>query len=245
VTLGAGKENLNGLSFGVILQALASTSQANLLSTPSIITMDNQESEIVVGQNVPFRTGQTATGTDGTTNPFTTIERKDVGLTLRVTPSISEGELVRLDIEQESSSIAPSNEAASDLITNTRQIKTSVLADDGETIVLGGLMNEEFTQSVSKVPLLGDIPWLGALFRSTKNQKVKRNLLVFLRPTIVRDKADASKVSHERYDGLWELHLDIQKEAHGEEEANALEKPEMETLYKRNRLIQPAPRLVP
>ncbi len=245
VTLGAGKENAKGLSFGVILQALSSTSQANLLSTPSIITMDNQKSEIVVGQNVPFKTGQTSTGTDGTTNPFTTIERKDVGLTLRVTPSISEGDVVRLDIEQETSSVAPSNQDASDIITNKRQIKTSVLADDGETIVLGGLMNEEYTQAVSKVPLLGDIPWLGALFRSTKNQKVKRNLLVFLRPTIVRDKMAAREASGRKYDDLWELHLDIQKQAHGEDETSKLEKPDINSLYKRNRLIQPEPTLIP
>ena len=106
-------------------------------------------------------------------------------------------------------------------------------------------MNEEYTQAVSKVPLLGDIPWLGALFRSTKNQKVKRNLLVFLRPTIVRDKMAAREASGRKYDDLWELHLDIQKQAHGEDETSKLEKPDINSLYKRNRLIQPEPTLIP
>lgn len=224
--------------WGVLIQALATSGQAKLLSTPSIITMDNQESEIVVGQNVPFRTGQTATGTDGTTNPFTTIERQDVGLTLRVTPSISDGELIRLDIQQETSSIAPSNESASDIITNKRQIKTSVLADDRETVVLGGLISENFTESEAKIPLLGDIPLLGVLFRSTTRDNTKQNLLVFLRPTILRNKEESRQVSTDKYQGLIELNLGLKPEG-GSETAPATpsDPTVVEDLFRKNPLL--------
>lgn len=227
--LGAGKENRSGLSFGVLLQALSNSSDANLLSTPSIITMDNQESEIIVGQNVPFVTGRTTTTGDGTTNPFTTIERQDVGLTLRVTPTISEGDLVRLDIEQETSSIADAITDASDIVTNTRRIKTSVLADNGETIVLGGLITDNYTTQVSKVPLLGDIPGLGVLFRSTNTRREKTNLLVFLRPTILRDKEAAREATHYKYNGLWELNLGMQGR-----ESHEAPQPEVERLFREN-----------
>lgn len=238
--MGIGEKKDNGTSWGVLVQALATSGQAKLLSTPSIITMDNQESEIVVGQNVPFRTGQTATGTDGTTNPFTTIERQDVGLTLRVTPSISDGDLVRLDIEQETSSIAPSNESASDIITNKRQIKTSVLADDRETLVLGGLISENYTLSENKVPLLGDIPLLGYLFRSTSQAKENRNLLVFMKPTILRNKEQTRKVSDDKYQGLLELNFDLKKRARdtSAEEPNNEPDPAMEELFHRNSMIE-------
>ncbi len=236
--IGIGEQNDGGAQWAALIQALATSGQANLLSTPSIITMDNQQSEIIVGQNVPFRTGQTATGTDGTTNPFTTIERQDVGLTLRVTPSISDGDLVRLEIEQESSSIAPSNENASDLITNKRQIKTSVLADNSETIVLGGLISENYRTSEAKVPLLGDIPLLGVLFRSTSRTKDKQNLLVILRPTILRGKDEAAQVSQDKYNALWELNLGIKREAEGDDHAAKMVKPDINDLYKTNKLEQ-------
>jgi general secretion pathway protein D len=239
--LAVGQRREDGNSWGVLIQALATSGQAKLLSTPSIITMDNQESEIVVGQNVPFRTGETATGTDGTTNPFTTIERQDVGLTLRVTPSISEGDLVRLDIEQESSSIAPSNESASDIITNKRQIKTSVLADDRETLILGGLISENFTLSESKVPLLGDIPVLGYLFRSTSQARENRNLLVFLKPTILRNKEAVREVSDDKYKGLLELNFSLKQRARDKtaEAPDTTEtSPGMEELFERNSLIE-------
>lgn len=231
ITLGAGKQNADGLSFGVLVQALSTTAGANLLSTPSIITMDNQESEIIVGQNVPFVTGQTGTGTDGTANPFTTIEREDVGLTLRVTPTISDGDLVRLDIEQEISSIADAVTQASDIITNKRQIKTAVLADNGETIVLGGLINDNYRTQTSKVPLLGDIPGLGFLFRSTQRTVEKTNLLVFLRPTILRNKEAAREASEYKYNSLWELNLEIKGESSEDHE-----KPALDSLYRRNTL---------
>jgi len=236
--IGVGQQDSRG-GWGALIQALAGSGQANLLSTPSIITMDNQESEIVVGQNVPFRTGQIATGTDGTTNPFTTIERQDVGLTLRVTPSISEGDLVRLDIQQESSTISSvAVTGAADLVTNKRQIKTSVLADNTETIVLGGLMSENAVSTESKVPLLGDIPVLGALFRSTSTSKEKQNLLVILRPTIMRNKEDARDVSDQKYQGLWELNLELKRSLQGDEAADAAVRPVIERFYEGNEFLR-------
>lgn len=211
LTVGAGQRDEDGLSWGVLLQALSSSAAANLLSTPSILTLDNQESEIIVGQNVPFRTGQSTVTGDGTTNPFTTIERRDIGLTLKVTPTISADGLVRLVVEQTTENIADSVENASDIITNKREIKTTVLADDGETIVLGGLTRDDLQISRSKVPLLGDIPVLGRLFSSESQRRVKRNLLVFLRPKIMFGKGDAIAMTEEKYDGLWDINLGVRK----------------------------------
>lgn len=232
VTIGGGQINRNGVSWGVLVQALASSTAANLLSTPSIITMDNEESEIIVGQNVPFKTGETTNTSAGLANPFTTIERKDIGLTLRVTPSISDDDLVRLIVEQTTESVAPSVQSASDIVTNKREIKTSVLADNGETIVLGGLITEDFNTKVSKVPLLGDIPWVGQLFRSESKTKSKRNLLVFLRPTILRDKGQSRDVAQARFDTLWEVKLDMQRKL-GQEapQEGPVIKPGMDSLF--------------
>ena len=211
ITIGAGQRNENGVSWGVLLQALSTSAAANLLSTPSIITLDNQESEIIVGQNVPFRTGQSTVTGDCTTNPFTTIERRDIGLTLKVTPTISADGLVRLVVEQTTENIGDSVESASDIITNKREIKTTVLADDGETIVLGGLTTDDLQVNKSKVPLLGDIPVLGRLFSSESERRVKRNLLVFLRPTIMLGKADAVAATDEKFQSLWEINLGVRK----------------------------------
>ncbi|PCM45280.1 type II secretion system secretin GspD [Marinobacter sp. ANT_B65] len=209
ITIGAGQRNEDGVTWGVLLQALSTSAAANLLSTPSIITLDNQESEIIVGQNVPFRTGQSTVTGDGTTNPFTTIERRDIGLTLKVTPTISADGLVRLVVEQTTESVADSIEDASDIVTNKREIKTTVLADDGETIVLGGLTTDDYTVNKSKVPLLGDIPYLGRLFSSESERRVKRNLLVFLRPRILLGKEDAVTATSEKFNKLWNVNLDI------------------------------------
>ena len=211
ITIGAGERDEDGLSWGILLQALATSSAANLLSTPSIITLDNQESEITVGQNVPFKTGQTAVTGDGLSNPFTTIERRDVGLTLKVTPTISADGLVRLVVEQTTESVADSIEDASDIVTNKREIKTTVLADDGETIVLGGLTRDDLRITKSKVPLLGDIPYLGRLFSSEAQSRIKRNLLVFLRPKIMLGKADAVAATDEKYKALWEVNLNVRE----------------------------------
>lgn len=206
-TFGIGGSDNNGLTWGVLLQAISTSSSANLLSTPSIITLDNHESEIVVGQNVPFRTGETGTVAGGVSNPFTTIERRDVGLMLKVKPSISDNGLVKMVVEQSTENVAPSIDNASDIVTNKREIKTTVLADDGETIVLGGLVKDDVVKSTSKVPLLGDIPLLGKLFQSETEKRVKRNLLVFLKPTIMRDKVQGIRVTQEKYETLKEVDL--------------------------------------
>src|SRR5690554_387550 len=220
ITMGAGQRDKGGVSWGILLQALSTSAAANLLSTPSIITLDNQESEIIVGQNVPFRTGQSTVAGDGTTNPFTTIERRDIGLTLKVTPTISADGLVRLVVEQTTESVADSIDNASDIVTNKREIKTTVLADDGETIVLGGLTRDDYMVNKSKVPLLGDIPYLGRLFSSESQRRVKRNLLVFLRPKIMLGKAEAVEATSEKFQKLWKVNLDIRNKL-GLPEVNA------------------------
>ena len=184
--------------FSVLVQALGSSTKANLLSTPSITTLDNEPAEIVVGQNVPFRTG--SYGTAGNTlTPFTTIERQDVGLTLRVVPRIHEGDSIRLEVSQEVSSLVGSVSGAADLITNRRSIQTTVLADNGDTIVLGGLISDDRTASRSQVPVLGDIPIVGNLFKSRQVTQTKRTLFVFLRPTILRDRASIVAAADAKY----------------------------------------------
>jgi general secretion pathway protein D len=195
--IGVGTDN-----FGALITALSSNSNSNLLSTPSLLTLDNQKAEILVGQNVPFQTGSYTTDASGAGNPFTTIERKDIGVTLKVTPHINEGATLRLVVEQEISSIAPSsglNAQAVDLVTNKRSIKSTILAEDGQVIVLGGLIQDDVTRTDSKVPLLGDIPVLGRLFRSTRDTHIKRNLMVFLKPTVVRDAAGLAALSGKKY----------------------------------------------
>jgi len=192
-------------SFGALITALSANSKSNLLSTPSLLTLDNQEAEILVGQNVPFQTGTYTTDASGANNPFTTIEREDIGVTLKVVPHINEGATLRLEIEQEISSIAPSaslSAQAVDLVTNKRSIKSTILAEDGQVIVLGGLIQDDVTRTDSKVPLLGDIPLLGALFRSTQESHIKRNLMVFLRPTVIRDRAGLAALSGKKYSDI-------------------------------------------
>ena len=185
--------------------------RSNLLSTPSIMTIDNQEAKIVVGQNVPFITGSSNSSGSGTSNPFTTIERKDVGITLKVVPHIGDGGTVKLEVEQEVSSVVPSVAGvnSADLITNKRSIKTTILADDGQTIVLGGLIQDDSSQSVSEVPLLSKIPVLGHLFRSKNHSKTKRNLLVFLQPLIVRDGQSAAALAAQQYKQTRTLQFEV------------------------------------
>jgi general secretion pathway protein D len=181
--------------WGAILQAVTSDSNSNILATPSLTTLDNQESSFIVGEEVPIKT-TTSPGSGGT-NPFTTLDRIEVGIKLKVTPQINEGNAVKLTIEQEVS--GRNGDIEGNPIIAKREIKTTVLADNGATVVLGGLIDEDVQQSESKVPLLGDIPVLGALFRSTSSTKRKRNLMIFIKPTIMRDDGLLSEVSQRKY----------------------------------------------
>jgi len=206
-----GKEFLN---IGVLLRALASDGSTNILSTPSLVTMDNQEAEIVVGQNVPFITGSyTSTGSGSNPdNPFQTIQRENVGITLKVKPQINEGNAIRLDLEQEVSSISASGSSASDLITNTRSIRTSVMVEDGRVVVLGGLIDDQQRESVERVPGLGDLPLLGGLFRYKHTKKEKRNLMVFLHPKIMRDSTTETQISSGKYSLMRAKQLELQEQ---------------------------------
>ncbi len=211
ISLAGGERDSSGTQgYGALLQALASNSDANLLSTPSIMTLDNEEAVIIVGQNVPFITGSTSTSTAGG-NPFQTITREDVGLTLNVLPQINDGDVIRLQVKQEVSSVVPTSAAiaSSDLITNKRSIETTILAENGETIVLGGLISDESNNSVQKVPVLGDIPGLGALFRSRNKTAKKSNLIVFLKPSIIRDSKQAKETTKIQYEKIRSLQLDL------------------------------------
>ena len=190
--------------FGVIISALQGSGKANILSTPSIVTLDNEEAEIVVGQEVPFITGTTLSNNNS--NPFQNIERKDVGLTLKVKPQINNGSSVQLNIEQEISNIVPSS-LASDVITSKRRIKTTVLVEDGQLLVLGGLVDEIWRDNESTVPFLSDIPLLGALFTQKSKTKEKRNLVVFIKPTILTNPEIAGKFSQSKYKYIQALQL--------------------------------------
>lgn len=201
LTFGLGRFNSSGLNFAAIVRALQGDGATNVLSTPTLVTLDNQEAEIVVGQTVPFITGSfSSTGTGSTpTTPFQTINRENVGLTLKVKPQINEGNTIRLEVEQKVDSLAASTQGAADLITNTRSIRTTVLVDDGEVVVLGGLITDDLRESVQKVPGLGDLPVLGALFRYKSTSKDKTNLMVFLHPVIMRDENLLAQASGNKY----------------------------------------------
>jgi general secretion pathway protein D len=188
---------------GFLARYLQANGDGNILSTPNLLTLDNEEAKIVIGQNVPFVTGQyTNSGTtSGTVNPFQTIERKDVGLTLRVKPQISENGTVKLTIFQEVSSVqASSVNSPTGLITNKRSIESNVLVGDGSIVVLGGLLQDEYAGNQEKVPGLGDVPLFGNLFKSETRSRKKTNLMVFLRPVVVRDAAASDALSLDRYD---------------------------------------------
>lgn len=196
---------INGRQFVTLLDALASDGATNILSTPTLVTMDNEEAEIIVGQNIPLITGSFSNvGTNGTTptNPFQTIQRQDVGLTLKVKPQINEGTSIRLAISQEVSSLAAGVTGAADLITNKRSITTNVMVEDGEVLVLGGLIEDTFRDSQEKVPVLGNLPVVGGLFRHGSTSKEKQNLMVFIHPVILRDHLKASSFTNEKYSEL-------------------------------------------
>lgn len=200
LNLGVGKFT-GGNKIGALINMLHSNSSNNILSTPNLLTLDNQEAEIIVGQNVPVVTGSfTNTGSgDGATNPFTTVQRQDIGLTLRIKPQINEGNAVKMDIEHEVSGIAESSTVGAELVTNKRSIKTSVMVEDDSILVLGGLIEDRLRESEEKVPVLGDIPIIGWLFRYKSTTKDKTNHMVFLHPTILKDSAFNARVTHDKY----------------------------------------------
>ena len=208
-TLGWGAVD-SKLSMAVILNALETQGNANILSTPSLLTLDNEEAYITVGQNVPFVTGSYSNtgGANTVQNPFQTIERENVGITLKVTPQVNEGDSVVLDIVQEVSSISQQLLAAADVITNERKIETKVLASDGDVVVLGGLVKEDVQDSQQGVPILQDIPLLGRLFRNDIVSVTKSNLLVFIRPTIVRDQSALRGATAEKYRYIQEQQME-------------------------------------
>ncbi|MBI80710.1 MAG: type II secretion system protein GspD [Gammaproteobacteria bacterium] len=198
LAIGVAKYRANAESFAAILNLVSQDGDSNILSTPSIMTMDNEESSIIVGQEIPITTGETLSGSNS--NPFRSVTRQEVGVKLQVRPQINEGNAVKMYIVQEVSSIfGPIGDTSSDLITNKRNIKTTVLVDDGETIVLGGLIDDDVQETINKVPVLGNIPLLGRVFTSTSTTRTKRNLMVFLRPTIVRDSEDVRSISNRKY----------------------------------------------
>jgi general secretion pathway protein D len=213
---GAGVAGVVGQSsgnsgWGAFLRAIKSNSDSKILSTPTLVTMDNEEASMIVGQEVPFSTGSYSnTGYGGATtgsigSPFQTIKRQDVGLKLKVKPQINEGDSIRLEIEQSVSSLVPNSRqslGSVDLVTSKREIKTNVLVRDGNLVVLGGLIDESETETLSKVPGLGDIPGLGALFSYKDNKIARRNLMVFLRPRILRDDQLATNHAASKYKGL-------------------------------------------
>jgi len=209
LAFGVGKLGSDTLNFAAVLQALAGDGDTNILSTPSLLTLDNEEAEIIVGQNVPFVTGSfTSTGAAaGSVDPFQTIQREDVGITLRIKPQINEGNAMVMAVEQEVSSISSSGQA-SDIITDKRSIKTNILAEDGQVIVLGGLIEDRVRESEQKVPFLGDLPLLGYLFRAKQTNKDKVNLMVFIHPTILRDAGTADRYTSSKYNFVRGQQLD-------------------------------------
>jgi len=208
LAVGVARYKASGTSFATILNLIAQDADSNVLSTPSIMTMDNEEASIVVGQEIPITTGETLSGSNS--NPFRSVTRQEIGVKLVVRPQINEGNAVKMYINQEVSSIfGPLGEMSTDLITNKRNIKTTVLVEDGETIVLGGLIDDNVQELVKKVPFLGDIPLLGRLFKTTSISRTKRNLMVFLRPTIVRDSNDVRAISNRKYNYFQAIENDL------------------------------------
>jgi general secretion pathway protein D len=198
-----------GDNFSILVQALGTSSKSNLLSTPQITTLDNKVGEFVAAQQVPFVTGSILTDSSNV-RPYTSIERKDVGITLKVLPRINAGDTIRLEVVQEASSIASTQlSQATDLITNRRAITTTVLADNGQTIVLGGLTSDDYGQVKSQVPILGDIPIIGELFKARRETRQKRTLFIFLKPTILRNGEDAAAIAKAKYARLRAEELDL------------------------------------
>jgi len=214
LNMGAANRTNGVYVLGFLANFLESTGSGNVLSTPNILTLDNEEAKIVIGENVPFITGQFSStgssGTNGTVNPFTTVERKDVGLTLKIKPQINENGTVKMVVYQENSQVKAGTESATNGPTTTKStIESTVLVEDGSIVVIGGLLKDQYTGNQDKVPGLGDVPFFGNLFKSEARGRSKTNLMVFLRPVVVRDAAATDRLSMDRYD----LMRNSQKEA--------------------------------
>ncbi len=212
MTVGAGRFNSDTFNFAAVIRALEGDGATNVLSTPTLVTMDNEEAEIFIGQEVSIPSGSFTVSGSTATNPFTTFDRVPVGIKLKVKPQINEGNTVRLNIEQNVDSFAAGTAGQGDIVTNQRTIATTVVVDDGKVLVLGGLIKDDLLENAQKVPLLGDIPLLGALFRSKSVQKIKTNLLIFLRPVILRDEATAMALTNSKYKYIRDLQVEKRKE---------------------------------
>ena len=197
------------VDFNVVLKALETDSKTNILSTPTLLTLDNTEASFTVGQSVPFITGSFSNTGTGVGSPFQTIQREDVGITLKVTPQINEGDKVVLEIEQEISSVNESANGAADIVTNQRKLNTKVLTADGEVIVMGGFIREETRFSEDRVPVLGSIPLIGRLFRSDSNEKSKSNLMIFIRASVIRDDEALHGATAEKYQYIREEQMNM------------------------------------
>ena len=228
-TLAVARLDPDGVSFGAILNAIAINTSADLLSTPSILTLDNEQANILAGQTVPFRTGSFTSTNNGASNPFTTIQREDVGIELTVTPHIHDDSSIRLEVFQTVENVVNTGleigEAGfSDVVTNKRSIETTILADDRQTIVLGGLIQDDLRATRKKVPLLGSIPFLGRLFQNRSTTRTKRHLLVFLRPTIQRTREEVADTTERKYQGIWKVQIESRDSASENE-------PKIERIY--------------
>ena len=196
----------NNGSLRSLVRALATDDSMNILSTPNLVTLDNEEGKIVVGQNVPFVTGSSTSASNPSTNPFQTIERQDVGITLKIKPQINEGDSITLNVYQEISSVSNDTSAA-DIVTNKRSIETKVLIKDNMTLVLGGLISDEMRDSGDKVPFLGKVPIIGRLFRSDRKEVIKKNLMIFIKPTIINDFEHADQLTEGKYNFIRDKQL--------------------------------------
>ena len=214
LAVGGSFDQDRGTGIGVLIQALKTDSQTKVLSTPSVVTLDNEEATLSIGQEVPFSTGQYTSSNNGASNPFQTFSREDVGIKLTVKPQISKGDAVRLSLQQESSKLLGTlaSATAGNAVTSKSTINTNVLVQDGELLVIGGLIDDQFDRNESKVPLLGDLPVLGALFRSQGKSDGQSVLMMFIRPTIIRDAAVAKEVSRQRYEHLLKRDLEGDQE---------------------------------
>lgn len=240
LTLAVGNTS-SGTKFAAVLKALQGDAATNVLSTPSLVTMDNVEAEFVVAQEVPFLTGQFTNtgGGQNVSNPFQTVQRKDVGISLKVKPHINEGDKVKLEIQQEVSSVEATSASAIDITTNKRTLKTEVMVNDGQIVVLGGLIQDRFVDTSSKVPLLGSIPILGRLFSFNKTQKLKSNLMIFIRPLILQDELLTRHVTNHKYGLLRARQLEAKMNKRGLIRDSAAKLPDIEIL------VTPVPERAP